>query len=413
MKPVFNKTKLENGMRLVTESVPGRASVHLGLHLLWGSRNEPEHMAGAAHLIEHMVFKGTHIRSAYDLVKEIEAVGGEIGASTGKEMTSYTVQCLAKDLELGVDLLADLCLNADFKEEEFEKERDVVLSEIAMSNENFEELVFDYAFEDAFGKNPLARPIIGSIESVKSIKCAELFDLYKSAYKPERMLLSVSGEIDHEEVLASLNKYFSFNNSDLEDKSKANSTGCFVGKTRFEEKPSEQAHVLVSFSAPSYRAEDRLKAYIANTALGGGMTSILYQKIREDMGLAYSVYSYLQCFLLEGVQSIYVGTRPNKSLDVLGVVVDEVKRLVEKGLSQSELDLYKEQLKGEILMNADDLEDRMNSIAINELVFGAYKEPQTLVDEIMSIGLDDMRQYFKTYFNSEPSVVVLGSKQEI
>lgn len=367
-------------------------------------------MAGAAHLIEHMVFKGTAKRTAYEIARDIESVGGEIGASTGKEMTSYTVQCLEKDLKLGVDILADLTLNAEFTEEEFTKEKEVVLSEIAMTAENFEESVFDFAFEEIFKKNPLARPILGTEKSVKKIECWDLFDLYKKTYVPSKMVLSVSGDVDHEEVVKYAKGYFGNNDDTLGENYQESLEGIFHSGVKSVSKNSEQAHVLINFPAPAYPDQSRYVAYIANLALGGGMTSVLYQKIREELGLAYSVYSYLQCFLHEGVLSIYVGTKPDKALDVVGVVVDEINRFIKEGWTDDELDLYREQLLGEILMGRDDLDSRMNSIGLNELIFEAYRPPEQVVSEIKSIDTQAMNEYFSKYFTKDPNIFVLAPK---
>jgi len=408
----FKKTTLENGLRVVTESIKDRASVHLGLHLLWGSRNEPESMAGAAHLIEHMVFKGTAKRTAYEIARDIESVGGEIGASTGKEMTSYTVQCLEKDLRLGVDVLADLTLAAEFTQEEFVKEKEVVLSEIAMTAENFEESVFDFAFEEIFGTNPLARPILGTEKSVRSIDCAELFDLYKKTYVPAQMVLSVSGDVDHDQIVEFSKEFFGSNNNVLGEKYQKALKGEFKPGVKSVVKKSEQSHVLINFPAPAYPDPNRYVSYIANLALGGGMTSVLYQKIREDLGLAYSVYSYLQCFLHEGVLSIYVGTKPDKALNVVGVVIDEINKFIEKGWTDEQLNLYREQLLGEILMGRDDLDSRMNSIGLNELIFETYRPPEQVVSEIKSIDTKAMNEYFSAYFTKEPNVFVLAPEIE-
>jgi len=411
LETTFKKTVLKNGLRVVTESVKDRASVHLGLHLLWGSRNEPVQMAGAAHLIEHMVFKGTAKRNSYEIARDIESVGGEIGASTGKEMTSYTVQCLAKDLKLGVDILADLTLGAKFTEEEFVKEKDVVLSEISMTAESFEESVFDFAFEEIFKENALARPILGTEESVKGIECEALFNLYKKTYVPSKMVLSVSGDVDHDQIVSFAEVFFGSENSALGEDYQKSLEGKFHSGVKSVTKNSEQSHVLINFPAPAYPDQNRYVAYIANLALGGGMTSVLYQRVREDLGLAYTVYSFLQCFLHEGVMSIYVGTKPVKALEVVGVVVDEINKFISDGWTDEQLDLYREQLLGEILMGQDDLDSRMNSIGLNELIFEAYRPPEQVVSEIMSIDINDMNKYFSKYFTEEPNIFVLSPKK--
>ncbi len=412
MKTLFNKTKLENELTIVTESISGRASVHLGLHLLWGTRHEPSHMAGAAHLIEHMVFKGTGKRSALDIAMEIESVGGEIGALTGKEITSYTVQCLKKDLNLGIDILSDLCLNAEFREKEFVKEKDVVISEIDMSSENFEESVFDFAFKEIFKNHKLGRPILGTLEAVNEITCQDLFKLYKNVYSPQNMILSISGEIDHNKVVKEAKEFFNYKNSALKHNPLKVSEGKFRASTKFIKKNSEQSHVLVSFEAPAYTSKKRYLAYLANLALGGGMTSILFQKVREELGLAYSVYSYLQCFMKEGVLFIYVGTKPNKNLEVVSVILDEVQKLAKKGFTQKQLNLYRQQLLGEILMSADDLDSRMNSIALDELIFDEYRPPEKVALEINQIDIHQMNEYFSDHFLKKPGIMILGPKNK-
>jgi predicted Zn-dependent peptidase len=213
--------------------------------------------------------------------------------------------------------------------------------------------------------------------------------------------------VDHKEVVSFAKEFFGKENNTLGENYKESLQGEFTGGVKSISKKSEQAHVLINFPAPAYADPNRYRAYIANLALGGGMTSVLYQKIREDMGLAYSVYSYLQCFLHEGVMSIYVGTKPDKALDVVGLVIDELQRFQTQGWTQEQLDLYREQLLGEILMGRDDLEDRMSSIGLNELIFEAYRPPEQVVSEIKSIDTKAMNEYFSRYFNEEPNIVTL------
>lgn len=412
----FRKSTLKNGLRVVTEKVTGMASVHAGIFILWGTRNEEPHLGGIAHLIEHMVFKGTHKRSAKDIAYEIEAVGGDIGASTGREMTSYTVQCLHKDTELAIDVISDLVKNAKFDEEELKKEKEVVLSEISMTKENFEESVFDFAFEEIFKEHPLSKVILGTEESVNSITKEDLLKTYKKAYTPKQMILSVTGNIEHSEILKSAQKYLGdleeAQSEEAKDKVALSTTPKFHSGTEFIKKDTEQTHVLINFPAPAYVDEDRLPSYIANIALGGGMTSTLFQSIREDKGLAYSVYSYLQCFLDTGVLSIYVATKHDKALEVVSLVIDEVTRLSKGGFKKSELELYRNQLLGEVLMGEDDLDSRMSSIALNELLFQKHRPVELVEEEVRLITADQMNLFFEKYFSKEPQIIILGSGKE-
>jgi len=406
----FKKSTLSSGLTLVTESIKGRRSVHLGFHTLWGSRHEPSDMAGAAHLIEHMVFKGTKKRSAFDIVKDIESVGAEISASTGREMTSYSTQSLKKDLPLCVDVLLDLCFSAEFNSEELIKEKEVVLSEIAMGKENLEESVFDFAFEELFKGHALARPITGTEESVNSMSIESLTKLYKEIYKPQNFVVTAAGDVDHEEIKTYLEQEKTLNNNNLSSTSKAVLEAKFLAFQRVFQKDSEQSHILVNFPAPKYDASNRMSAHLVNNAIGGGMSSLLFQKIREDLGLGYTIYSMLQCFLKEGVMSIYLATKPEKTMVALAEVLGLLENLVKKGLTEDEFRLYKTQLLSEVLMAEDDLDHRMQSLAVNELVYKDIRSTDQVVKEVEALSLQDVNDYLKAYMDKEPGIVMLGAK---
>jgi len=408
----YKKSKLSNGLTLVTESIEGRHSVHLGFHILWGSRHEPKDMHGAAHLIEHMVFKGTKNRTAFEIVRDIESVGAEIAASTGREMTSYTTQSLKKDLPLCLDVLSDLCFEAEFSEVELEKEKQVVLSEIAMGHENLEESVFDFAFEEIYKNHPLAHPITGTEESVSSMSLDDLTSLYESVYCPDNFVVTAAGDVDHNQIKNILESKILNKNRSLNDKLHKMTKGDFLSFQRFFKKDSEQAHLLLNFPAPKFSAEDRMAAYFVNTALGGGMTSLLFQRIREDLGLGYTVYSMLQCFLEEGVLSIYLATRPEASLLAMTEVIGLLEDLIKTGFNDEQFELYKSQLLSEILMSEDDLDNRMNSLAVNELVYGEARPVEHVVEEVERLSLSAVNSYLKTYMDNEPGVVILGQKSQ-
>ena len=382
----------------------------MGCHILWGSRHEPSDMHGAAHLIEHMVFKGTQNRTAYEIVRDIESVGAELSAATGREMTSYTIQALKKDIPLCLDVLMDLCFKAKFTEEELLKEKQVVLSEIAMGKENLEESVFDFAFEEIFQENPLSHPITGSEESVIGISLEELKSLYTQIYQPQNFVVTAAGDLDHEEFKRIIEQEITLNTNGLDHKPPSVDEGKFFSFQRFFEKESEQAHILINFPAPKFSAENRIAAYFINTALGGGMTSLLFQRIREDLGLGYTVYSLLQCFLKEGVMSIYLATNPSKALEALSEVLGLIKSLISTGFNEEQFKLYKTQLLSETLMAEDDLDSRMQSLAINELVYGEARSVEQVVEEIEKLSLADVNAYLNTYMNTEPGVVLLGER---
>lgn len=412
MKSSYQKTVLDNGLKVITEKLKDRRSVHPGLHLLWGSRNEKAPNFGMAHLIEHMVFKGTSKRSAYEIVYDIESVGAEISAATGKEFTSYTIQALGKDIELCVDILSDITLNSRFSEEELLKEKQVVLSEIAMGKENLEEMVFDYAFEKIFENQPLGRPITGTEDSVLGISLKDITEAYRTIYRPENFVFTASGDLNHDEVVNFCKKYFKTERSDFKEKCKTEQKEKFNSFTDFYKKDSEQSHILINFPAPCYDSHERMAAYFVNIALGGGMTSLLFQKIREDLGIAYSIYSLLQCFISEGVLSIYLATKPNHSMLAFSSVLTLLEKLCKTGFTEAQFKLFKSQLLGEVLLGDDDLENRMNSLAVNELIYGEHKSTDEVVAEINQLTLADVNDYLKNYIDTEPGVVILGSQQD-
>ena len=311
-----------------------------------------------------------------------------------------------------MDILSDITLNAQFVEEELLKEKQVVLSEIAMGKENLEEMVFDYAFEEIFKDQPLGRPITGTEESVLNISLKDITQVYKSIYRPENFVFTASGDLDHKEVVEHCKKYFSTDNSGLKDKPEKELQSKFGAFTEFFEKDSEQAHILINFPAPSYDSKERMAAYFVNIALGGGMTSLLFQKIREELGLAYSVYSLLQCFISEGVLSIYLATKPEESMLAFSSVLAVLEELCQKGFTQSQFELFKSQLLGEVLMGDDDLENRMNSLAVNELIFGEHRSTDDVVEEINQLTITDVNAYLKNYIDTEPGIVILGSEKQ-
>ena len=411
IEPEFRKTTLENGVRVLTEHHPYTRATCAGIYACLGTRDEPEDLEGAAHFLEHIVFKGTKKRSAYDIAKELEAVGGELNAFTSRETTCYHATSLKEDLSMSLDVLLDIVSQAQFSKEDVEKEREVILQEIDMSMDLLEDYIFDLYFEWAYKGHNLGRNILGTEKSLEGISRKKLMDFYKNRYAGENLIVSVAGDVDHDQVVEQVQKVLKGKlKSNLKNKRRKPQQRSF---REIIKKSSEQVHLLVGLPSSSFREKHRFEAYIVNSLLGGGMTSRLYQKVREKRGLAYSVYSYLHSFTDSGLLMIYAGTSEKNLKKVTDIVYKEMKSLKEKGVSKSQLKQFKKQVEGGILLGADDIENRMNSIAVNEMVFGKYRSVDSVVAEIEEISLDSIREYLDKYFDfNKIGALVIGDVDE-
>ena len=410
----FRKTKMDNGVTLVTESHPYQQSVSVGFFENTGSRDESQKLMGISHFLEHMVFKGTKSRSTYEIAKSLEAVGGDLNAYTTKEYTCYHALALKEHLPLCLEVLQDLTENALLGADDVKTERGVIEQEIDMGKENVEEYIFDLFFELAYKKHPLGYPILGTKNSLKKMGSKDLRDYYQSRYGGKNQVISVTGAVDHDEIVKLLQK--------LKSKSKKTKKVKRVdGKRKaakwkpfreFEHRESEQVHLLVGFPSCSFVDDARFDSYIADALLGGGMTSKLYQKIREDKGLAYSVYSQLQSFVDCGMLMIYAGTAPENAEQTLKIMRSEIEKLTRDGVPSSLVKFFKTQVKGNILLGSDDMENRMNSLGINEMVYGRYRPVKEIIDEIEQVSVQSVNEYIEKYLNwDKSSLLVMGPCQ--
>ena len=410
----FRKTKLDNGVTLVTESHPYQQSVSVGFFEHTGSRDETQKLMGISHFLEHMVFKGTKSRSTYEIAKSLEAVGGDLNAYTTKEYTCYHALALKEHLPLCLEVLTDLVEQALLGAEDVKTERGVIEQEIDMGKENVEEYIFDLFFELAYANHPLGYPILGTKTSLSRMGSKDLRDYYQSRYGGRNQVISVTGAIDHDEILKLLHK--------IHGKKLSKKTVKHVHGRRkaprwkpfreFEHRESEQVHLLIGFPSCSFISDQRFDSYVADALLGGGMTSRLYQKIREDKGLSYSVYSQIQTFVDSGMLMVYVGTSPDTAEQALKITRKEIEKLVKDGVSASTVKFFKTQVKGNILLGSDDMENRMNSLGINEMVFGRYRPVKEIIDEIDRVSVQSVNKYIEKYLNwRQSSLLVMGPCQ--
>jgi predicted Zn-dependent peptidase len=403
--PVFNRTTLTNGVRVVTEHHPFTRSVAAGIYVNLGTRDEPDILNGAAHFIEHLVFKGTRKRSAFEIAKSLEEVGGDLNAYTSREYTCFHATSLREHLPLAMDVLVDLISRAQFSVSDFDTERDVVQHEIDMSADDLEEYIFDLYFENAYEGHQLGRPILGTPASLRSMDRRQVHDYYRSRYRGSNLIVSVAGNVDHEEVVKSVEKALGHQRGRVPKSVRRKPK--IKGFRKFIHRPSEQVHILLGGPSCSFRDEYRFESYIVNALLGGGMTSRLYQAIREKRGLTYSVYSYLVSFTDTGLLMFYASTAPKNVKKVLNLIRQGVFNLRRRGISQRDLNLFKTQVKGQILLGADDVENRMNSLAVNEMIFGEYRPVDEVINEIEGITLRSIHEYLNKYISTESMGLLL------
>lgn len=405
----FKKTTLSNGIRVVTEKHPYTEAISAGIWICAGSRDEKKEFMGMSHLLEHLVFKGTKKRSAFQLAQVMEARGGDLNAFTTRESICFYATTLKKDLKLNLDVLMDLVCKATFPVREFDREKDVIQQEIAMSFDNHEEYAFDLFNEQVYRGHQMGWPILGTTESVGGISRSNVKDFYKKMFRGENIIVSVVGAVEHEDVIKAI--------SPILGKIPKRAPNLKRTKPKFTPfkqdfyREIEQAHILMGFEGPHLRHPLRFASFIVNTALGGGMTSILFQKIREKKGLAYTVYSTLANSTDSGLTLIYAGTDPEKKDDVVEIIIKELQKLKREGFNKRMLERYKTQIKGFLILNDDDLESRMNSLCLNEMVFGKYRTTEDILKAIDEVQVKDIDQFMDEYVNtSKIATLTMGPK---
>ena len=413
----FRKTVFENGLTLLSERLPYQ-SLSIGIWVKTGTRFERPSEAGISHFLEHMLFKGTDNRTALEIAREVDQVGGDFNAFTAREYTCFHILLLNRDLDLGLDILSDVILNSTFEAQELERERKVILQEISMVDESPEELVHDLFFERIYGRHGLGKPILGSEASVRRTSRADVLRFFRTHYCPERMIVSVAGDVSHETVRKRLKKLLKSSWPGRPKRRQSKGELGFQPAPRkiksgrwWIERPMEQVHVVWGVEGPTHGARERFAALLLNVYLGGGMSSSLFQEIREKNGLAYTVYSSLSPFIDSGVFSIYAATGPNQVPLCLRLIEECVERLKKTLLSEEELNTIKENLKGTVLLSSDSVESRMSSIARNEIFLGKYTSVEEVCREVDAVTPDDVRRVARKLLRTgERSVLFLGPK---
>ena len=362
---------LSNGLRVLTDSVPAMDSVAIGIWCDVGTRYEDLKLNGIAHLVEHMMFKGTSCRNALEIVEQIETVGGQMNAYTSREHTAYFIHLLKDDMRLALDLLSDILLNSTFPKEELEKERQVILQEIGMTNDTPDDLIFDLYQTVAYPDQAIGAPILGTADIVANMPHDALSKYTARFYTPEKLILSAAGHIDHDELVQLAEDIFS-DHKPSNDNASAPTAIYHGGETRHQ-KDLEQSHIVFGFQGIARISEDYESAMLLSTILGGGMSSRLFQEVREKRGLVYSVYSHHSPYRDDGQFEIYAGTGPDSLPELIPVICDELNKIRSHAVTEDELKRAKTQIRAGLLMSRESMLSRADRQA--KYVFNFNKLP--------------------------------------
>lgn len=398
---------LSNGLRVVAEYIPHFPSVSVGLWIGAGSMYETEEENGLSHFVEHMLFKGTQSRTTKEIAVEMDAIGGQVNAFTSKECTCYYAKVIAEHLELAMDLLSDLLLHAKMDEAEFEKERGVILEEIAMCEDTPEDLVYDLLAEAYFGDHPLARPILGTQAQIAAVTREALIAFREKHYRPDNTVLAVAGQFDLEALKAMAERHLGGWHAEGDVQTPAAFAGC-AGRLLSRKKDIEQVHICLSYPGVAQDEDDLYPLTVMNNLFGGGMSSRLFQHIREEMGAAYSVYSYPSSYPHCGTLTIYAGTSPEMAQPVIDALHGEIDRLMREGVTDAEFAMAKEQLKVSYTLGLESSSSRMSSIGRSKLLRGRAVDPQDVIRKIEAVTREDVERMVERTFTQPCAASVVG-----
>jgi len=405
---VPKKTILPNGIRIVSEKMPHVRSVSMGVWVDVGARDESKEQSGLSHFIEHMIFKGTTRRSAYQIAKEFDAIGGHTNAFTSMENTCYHAKVMDSHLDTMVEILSDIFLNSIFDPEELERERPVILQEIGMVEDTPEELIHILAGKNFWGDHPLGRSILGTPDNILGFSADTIKAFFTRFYHPDRIVITAAGNVDHERFVDMIGPLFATikNDQPLPDRTLPS----VIPKNRVHRRKLEQVHVCLTTGGISASDPRRFAFSLMNTILGGNMSSRLFQEIRERRGLAYSVYSFMMSHVDSGLSGVYAGVSSENVAQTIDLIVQAVQRFCHTPVSGGELQDAKEYTKGNLFLAAESVDNQMVRLAQNELHFGRYVPLDEVVKKIDGVTVDDIQTLAAVVFKMEQSsLTILGT----
>jgi predicted Zn-dependent peptidase len=396
---MYRKTVLPNGIRVISEAIPYVKSATLGIWAGTGSRNEQDHNHGVSHFIEHLMFKGTEKRTAKDIAETVDAVGGQLNAFTAKEYTCYYIKVLDNHLELGMDILSDMLLASKFDSQDINREREVVLEEVNMYEDSPDELVHDLYLGNIWPNHPLGRNILGSTEAIAQFDQNLVKEYYDNFYTPDNIVIAAAGNLTHEALEELALKYFG--GMQGAKRTLASSPPSLSPVRTVQNKDTEQVHLCLGTLSVPQNSPSIYTMHILNNILGGGISSRLFQAIREERGLAYSVYSYQSNYSDCGLFTVYAGTRPTNVQQVIELILQNIDQLKTEGISAADLTKTKEQLKGNLLLGLESSSSRMSRIGKMEITLGKYTTLDEIVAKIEKVTVDDLGQMLQSLFTKD------------
>lgn len=403
---MFRKEKLANGIIVLTEQVKGVRSFAAGIWVKVGSRNEAGARNGVSHFLEHMFFKGTKRRSARDIAFEMDSIGGDINAFTSKENTAFYVKVLDIHMEKGLDILTDIFCHSVIDEDELQKERGVIREEIKMVDDTPDDLIHDLFSRDIWGTEGLGQPVLGTKETVKAITRQDLLSHIKKFYGTADTIVSCAGSFDHDRLIGVLNEKMGTLRRGSEPR--INHTLPFTNKAAIYKKELSEAHICLGIKGLPQADEKRFEYYILNTILGSGISSRLFQEIREKRGLVYTIYSFISAYYDTGVWGVYAGTGRKRVEEVVNLILKHLGELP-GSLTEDELRKGKEQLKGNLILGLESTNSRMQNLAKQEIYFGRHFTPSEIIHTIDAVKLSGLKEMADRLMKGQaPALTVLG-----
>lgn len=403
------KHNLSNGLRILVEPISTCRSVSFGIWVKIGSRNESALQNGISHFIEHMLFKGTDRYSAKDIAEVFDGIGGNVNAFTTKEYTCYYAKVLDEHLPIAVDVLADMFFHSQMDKEELNKERNVILEEISMYDDTPDDLVHDLLAKASYGEHSLGYTILGTETNLEAIASEDLREYMQQHYNLQNTVISIAGNVD-DSIMELMEAHFgAFANQGL---TSTYSEPQFIGDSIYQFKQTEQNHICLSLPSASMTDDDLYAMILLNNVIGGGMSSRLFQEIREKRGLAYSVYSYHSAYMDSGLFAIYTGTAPKQTEEVLKVTMEVVAEMIVKGMKESELHKGKEQLKGSLILSLESTSSRMNRMGKNELMLGKHFTLDETIARIEAVQMAQINGLIQQLFQNQFALAMVGQSDE-
>ncbi|MCO6415766.1 insulinase family protein [Siccirubricoccus sp. KC 17139] len=404
MSDAVRLTRLPNGLTVVSEVMPRVETVSFGAYVATGTRNETAAENGVSHFLEHMAFKGTEKRDAAAIAREIENVGGHLNAYTARENTAYYCKVLKEDLPLAADIIGDILTHSTFAPEELERERGVILQEIGQANDTPDDIVFDHFQMTAYPDQPMGRPTLGTEDVIREMKRETLVEYMRHHYGPERMVVAAAGALDHDRLLELVQTHF----ADLPTVAPAPPEPArYVGGEFREERDLDQVHIVLGFPATGYKDRLHYPSLLLSTLLGGGMSSRLFQEIREKRGLVYSIYSFAHPFRDGGLFAVYAGTGETEAEELVPVTLEELRK-VQRDVTQEELDRAKAQFRASLLMSLESTGSRTEQLARQIQVHGRVIPVEETKAKIAAVTIAEVQEAAAAAFRAAPTLAALG-----